>query len=68
MCSFITRHFTVKSHLKISVNFNCTRLCHGLILVYFSVSLQGKIGETGETGPKGFPVSFLIYKTTHKTY
>lgn len=28
----------------------------------FLVSLQGKMGEVGETGPKGFPVSSLIHK------
>lgn len=30
----------------------------------FTVSLQGKIGEAGETGPKGFPVSSFSHSNT----
>lgn len=38
-----------------------------LVLHFFSfmVSLQGKIGETGETGPKGFPVSSYSRNNIH---
>ncbi len=31
-----------------------------LHILPFIVSLQGKMGEPGETGPKGFPVSSLF--------
>lgn len=33
----------------------------GLLCTFFNIvkSLQGKIGEPGETGPKGFPVCFI---------